>query len=262
MSPQGAVSTILNEEFVSLRAKNPSYSLRAFAKRLQLSPSALSEILNGKRKISRNMAAKLADRLMLTPERKNRLLKIFPEKKQPALKAEKALVQLNMDHFHAISDWYYFAILSLAETDNFKSDIDWIARRLGLNKNTTHTAIDRLLRLEMLEEDRKGNWRPTGVTYTTSDEINNVSLRFSHLQGLELAKASLENDPTDQRDFMAITMAIDPKKIPEAKKRIRKFRDDLCAYLESGNKSEVYRFCMQLIPLTRQEKSNERSQKK
>lgn len=40
--------------------------------------------------------------------------------------------QLSMDQFAIIADWYHFAILNLINTPGFKSDISWIAKRLGL----------------------------------------------------------------------------------------------------------------------------------
>ncbi|OFZ19097.1 MAG: hypothetical protein A2X94_10125 [Bdellovibrionales bacterium GWB1_55_8] len=258
MTAQHSIQKVLNEELVNLKLKNPSYSLRAFARKLGITPSALSEVLNGKRNISGKLAERLADRLMLDPEKKQNLLMTFSQEKRRQAAAsvhgsstQRASIQLGMDHFKTVSDWYHFAILSLAETKTFRSDPAWIAKRLGLSKSVVTAAIERLLRLEMLNQDESGQLRPTGVGYTTSDEIANVSLRKSHAQNLELARASLEHDEVTLRDFTAITVSIDPAKIPEAKKMIRKFRDDLATFLESDEKSEVYKFCMQLIPLTK-----------
>ena len=52
-------------------------------------------------------------------------------------------------------------------------------------------------------------------------------------------------------------MAIDPTKLPEARRRIRQFRDELCDYLESGDQTEVYRWNMQLVPLKGKGESHE-----
>ena len=46
-----------------------------------------------------------------------------------------------------------FAILTLFDTDEFKSDPDWIAQRLNLNPSLVRKALDRLKRLEILTED-------------------------------------------------------------------------------------------------------------
>jgi len=47
-----------------------------------------------------------------------------------------------------------------------------------------------------------------------------------------------------------MTMAIDPKNLPEAKKLIREFRKNLSVLLEEGTKTEVYDLNIQLLPAT------------
>jgi hypothetical protein len=46
-------------------------------------------------------------------------------------------------------------------------------------------------------------------------------------------------------------MAIDKRKLPNAKKMIRKFRRELCAYLEIRRvRDEVFNLDVQLVPVT------------
>lgn len=257
MEHQIAVQQLLSRKLVEIRLKNPSYSLRAFAKKLQISSAALSEIMNGKRRVSAKMASRFAARLTLNPEESEKILAAFrrqeegPKRPRPPQAPIRDSVQLSMDHFKVISDWYHFGILSLSETEDFRSAPEWIAHRLGIRLVEAKEALARLERLEMLERDPKGRLKATGVQYTTTDEIANLSLIKSHGQNLELARQSLEQDPLHERDFTAMTMAIDPDLLPEAKKRIRQFRAELCAFLESGKKKEVYKMCMQLMPLSR-----------
>ena len=52
----------LHDEFSSARIKNPMFSLRAFARKLNLPPSALSEILNGKRTVLDAIAQRLQEK--------------------------------------------------------------------------------------------------------------------------------------------------------------------------------------------------------
>lgn len=54
---------ILQQLLCSKQQKNGRYSLRAFARDLKISPSFLSEVLNGKYGISRTLAKQIADRL-------------------------------------------------------------------------------------------------------------------------------------------------------------------------------------------------------
>lgn len=54
---------ILQQTLQSKQKKNSRYSLRAFARDLRVSPSFLSEVLNGKYGISRQLARQIAERL-------------------------------------------------------------------------------------------------------------------------------------------------------------------------------------------------------
>lgn len=250
------IQKLLTEKLLEARTKNPAYSLRAFAKRIGISPSMLSEVLSGKRNAAEDTARKIALRLHLSPEEAQKVLAPYTNRRlglSHPTSSRAAYTQLSMDQYWVISEWYHFAILSLAETDGFSSAPSWIARRLGIRLQEAKDALSRLERLELLERDSKGRLLPTGAQYATSDEVADVSIRKSHAQDLELARRSLDADEISQRDFVAITMAIDPRRLPSAKKMVREFRDRLCAHLESGKKTEVYKMCMNLFPLTKLE---------
>lgn len=241
------IQKLLAMELARLQGRNPAYSLRSFARKLDLAPSALSEILRGKRPLTAKSARRVLDRLCVAPDKARQVLAALSSKSEAA----REFQHLNMDHFHVISDWYYFAILSLAETKDFRGDADWIANRLGIPRGASKNALERLERLEMLARDDEGRLRPTGVQFATSSDIADLSVRKQHRQNLDLAHRSLDRDAVDGRDFSSMSMAIDPALIPEAKNRIKKFRRELCAFMESGEKKEVYRICIQLFPLTR-----------
>ena len=258
MTAQQIVQNTLNDALLMARIQNPSYSLRAFSKRLSLSPAAVSEILNGKRKVSAKMAERITDQLALDPEKKNAVLEAFketPESTSPLptstpLSPRESL-ELSQDHFKLISEWYHYAILSLAETRGFHDDASAIAERLGIRTQDAEKAIERLGRIGLLKRLPSGRLKPTGVNCKSPDDIAMAALRHAHFKNLELAKKSLEEDPVDVRDFTSMTMAIDPSKVPIAKKMIRNFMEQLCYTLESGQKSEVYQYCVQLLPLTK-----------
>jgi uncharacterized protein (TIGR02147 family) len=258
MKEQLAFQKLLSKQLTEARLKNPSYSLRAFAKKAGLTPSALSEILNGKRRVSRELAQKVVHKLCVEPARAAELIRSFPDKLRRkgdgAAAPTREFTQLNMDHFRIISDWYHFAILSLSETDDYRHDPRWIGERLNIKSTDAAAALGRLERLGMLELDDQGKPVRGAPQYITSDDIADLSLRKVHGQNLELARASLEEDAVAERDFTAMTMAIDPDRLPEAKKMIREFRDRLCAFLESGRKKEVHKLCIQMIPLTKPRK--------
>jgi len=54
---------VLKAELERRRSRNASYSLRAFARDLELSPSRLSRVLNGKEALSRPRAERIGGKL-------------------------------------------------------------------------------------------------------------------------------------------------------------------------------------------------------
>jgi transcriptional regulator with XRE-family HTH domain len=233
----------LSHEYTRARAKNPAYSLRAFANRLGVQVSALSEILNGKREITQKMGDRILTGLGLSPFEKKSILSGESISKD---------ANLSLDYFKIVSEWYYFAILSLAEIPDFKADHLWISKRLNISKKEAKIALDKLVKLEMLVVNDDGSCEVPNIQYKTPTDVLNISLKNHTLQSLELAMNSILHDPVDVRDFSTVTMAIDPKKIKEAKNMIMSFRKKLSKKLENGKKKEVYKLAIQLFPLSRQ----------
>lgn len=239
---QNEIVEKLTVEFNRARAKNPAYSLRAFAKKLGIQPSALSEILNGKRVVSKKMGTKILLGLGLN----DTIDSIFQQNSKDYTKQE-----LSLDYFKAISEWYYFAILSLAEISSFQACPQWIANRLNITTTEASKALEVLKELGMLVEEKPGEYVVRQVHYTTPTDIQSSVLKYHTIQTLDLARESVLNDPVDIRDFSTITMAIDTSKIEEAKKMIKSFRRKISNKLESGPASEVYKLSIQLFPLSK-----------
>jgi uncharacterized protein (TIGR02147 family) len=257
----------IEEAYRRRKQTNPAYSLRAFARYLGVSSGRLSEICAGKRVLTEKAGQKIAFKLGLSPEEAHSFLGSIrrdrhERKSSPSLSIsvesgedtdEQSFSQLTFDAFRAISDWYHFAILSLMDTRHFKSEPRWIASRLGLSVIEVRGAIDRMKRLELIEE-KNGKLVRTEAHLSTTHDVSSAALRLSHRQTLEQAIASLEEIPVELRDITSISMAIDVTRLPAAKKLIKDFRRQMSTYLEKGNKSEVYNLNIQLVPVTVPEK--------
>lgn len=256
MREQEQLQKLLNSKFLSFRSSNPSYSLRAFAKKLAMSPGAVSELLKGQRRASLRVAEKVADKLLLDPQERATLFEQFPQRLkrrrsgQPEVQVLKYR-QLTSDQFELIAEWQHYAILSLMETVDFHASISWISKRLGISRVASEQAFKRLLRLGLVAKNTEGKYSLTSVRCRTTDDITSVSLRRAHAQNLENAKISLERDVVEKRDFTFITMAIRPDRIPQAKEKIRKFQDEISTLLEEAPQTEVYQMCIQLFPLSK-----------
>lgn len=257
----------LQEQLNSRREKNPRYSLRSFARHLGVSPGRLSELLNGQRNMSSVLAEKFAARLELPDEERSALVSAARKlrKRTPSARVRSDLTPskpryhtVPKDMFEFISDWQHFGILALMETDDFIGDERWMARRLGLSVEAVIQAMERLELCNLIQESESG-WTLTGHNLASTTETPSKGLRKHHRQQMQIAASSLDTVPLHQREFTSVTMAIDPDRLVVAKKSIKDFRRQLCAYLEGGRRREVYSLNIQLIPLTKLPTDEERT---
>jgi uncharacterized protein (TIGR02147 family) len=251
--PQPALSTPgyrtrLVSELIQRQRKNSAYSLRSFARDLKISPAALSQAMSAKRNLSKTNLKKMAEHLALSPlETKEALSEIESPAKDIG---DESFTTLHDDTFKLLSDWYYFAILSLAEHGGCKAEPEWLAERFGLSLMEARDALERLKRLNLVTEKR-GKIYYDGAPLKTTTDIPSSTARSLQKDHLRLAAISLEADPIQLRDITSITMTIRQEKIPQAKVMIKKFRRRLAKFLEAGRGEEVYVAAIQLFPVSK-----------
>ena len=247
----------LQHELVRRCKSNPQYSLRAFARALGADSSYISKLLNGKRSVSKKVIQRLGPKLGLTPLQSERFYKFA---RQASSTADSSLIQSNVDYvqlsydsFQLIADWYHYAILELLTTQGFISSPKWIASCLGVKTPEVNDALERLKRLGMIKLDKNGQYLLSHQSHTTiGTPYTAAALQKLQRQILTMAIEALEGVPSDERDQTAMTMAIDSKLMPEAKERIKKFRRELCAFLQEGRKTDrVYHLSLSLYPVSK-----------
>lgn len=239
----------LNAELTQRQTKNPRFSLRSFAHMLEVSPAQLSQVLSGKRPLTRKMALKFSKQLKLSPlEEKSFVSSIQFNHEENSL--TEGRIELKEDEFKLISDWYHFAILSLAELKDNKANVHWISKRLNISLREAAEAYHRLLRMGLIKETSSGRFEQVGSPIITSNDVLSRSIQKNHIQILGLAQQKIESTPVEMRDYQSVTMAINTNNLSKAKKYIREFKRNLSTLLEKGNKSEVYTLSIQLFPLS------------
>jgi len=257
MNEQIRVQQLLQRKFLDMKSKNPSFSIRALASKLEMQPAATNEILKGQRRVSRKIAEKIADKLLLDPSERTDLLKDFPLVLKRKTKGESArekdleVLRLNSDQFELISDWIHFAILSLIRLKDFKSEVSWMANRLGVAEIEVRKGLLRLQSLNLIHIGETGVMTRTPNPVRTTDDVKDLSLQRMHINDMEIAKKKIQEVKLDQRDFTNYTFPANPKSIARAKEIIRQAQDDLEDLMNDEDASDVYRVCMYLFPLTR-----------
>ena len=259
---KGSFQTILKDEFEKRCQRNSNYSLRAFARDIDLSPSRVSEIFSEKMGLSSANALKVAKNLAFNKHEteiflalvdsecaRGKFNKETAKSKLKKLRTAPVYTSLQGSHFKVISEWHHYAILELTYLKDFQSDYAWIAKRLGISKTAAELAIKRLADLELIEE-KDGVFKAVDDFTASPNEIPSESLKKHHEQILDKAKASVYGQSIEQRDLSAITLAVDKNKIPEAKALIKKFRREFNQLMnDSTEKDRVYCLAVQFFGL-------------
>lgn len=241
----------LQEEFSRRLKKNSRYSLRSFARDLNLNPGYLSRLISAERRPS---AKKLADMLKNIPIDPKSLKKITECQTNPD--GKYPLHRLNMDIFTAISDWYHYAILELTIVADFQSDPNWIAKKLDVSVIEVKHAIERLVRLEFLEIDNQGNYKDvSGSVTTVGNEFTNAAMKNLQKTVIEKAGEALESIPYEKRSQSSLTFAYGSDKMQKLKKLIRNFEAEVIKLSEEDNVNpdQVYNLSVSLYPLLRED---------
>lgn len=247
----------IQEAWDESKTRNPSYSLRALARDLGVSPTGMSLILNKKRPVTIDNAIKWACILKLSAEKKQLFLEAVTRdseqrlnpnnRKSTQLEEKIQYMQLTLDQFSMISDWYHLAILNLVGLKTFEHNQKWICSQLGISKTQCSEAIERLIRLELLEiKDKKFIRTPNNIN--TPSNLPSEAIKNFHRQNIQRAISSIDDTEVDERDITSIMMPIDKTKLAEAKKMITNFRRELSIFLKEEQGDQVYSLNIQLFP--------------
>lgn len=245
---------LLQNELLRRSHLNPSYSLRSFARQLEMDVSTLSKLLRGKRALGAKVVERLGLRLGLSPTQ----LKPFLSRGKSGGTtgtvdaSEGEYRPLDPDHFEIAADGIHYSFLELLRIEGCKHDDRWMARALKTDVHTLRAATERLQRAGMLSRRTDRSWAETkpGATTTIGQAKLAEAGRRHQRELLQSAIAALDEVPASLRDQTSITVAVDPAKLPEARELAKQFRRRLAALMSEGNKREVYQISVSLFPVT------------
>lgn len=261
----------LNEELQKRVGRNSQYSLRSFARDLDVSPSWLSEVLSQKKGMSTKKAEEIARALQLSRKdstyfilsvqakhSRSILDREFAKKKIQGLAKNWSSQKMTFEEFHPISDWHYNAILELIEIEGCEHTDAVIGRRLGIGTRKAALAVEKLISLNLIER-REGRLFALSSEYETPNDIPHDAIKRHHHQMLQKASKALDEQSVLQREFLNMTLSFDAARLKEAQKEIRKFQRLFADkfYSQQDKKDSVYQFAFQFFRLDRQGASDE-----
>ncbi len=237
----------LYAKFNSRKIRNARYSLRAFSSQLGIHSGRVSQFFSGERLISPSMARSLAEKLGLDDAETEYFEHLAKTDKENAKSAVRNLAE---DELALIVEWYHASILALLKTDGFKSDSQWIAKKMNLPIEIINASLERMERLGLITNSKKG-WRRTAGPISTTVDVPSSYLRLSHKDLIGKIINEMDAVAPENREISSITFPMSPAKLPSLKKELRDLSVRLANKASRGKKSDVYSFSLQLFPLTK-----------
>ncbi len=242
----------LQREFIERSKKNPAYSLRAFAKSLGIDQSFLSKVLKGQRPITAKLVAQIGPKLGMKPQQVKQLF-------TAGTAAMPSFLSLSDDEFDHLSEWHHFAILELSKTEGFDPSPKKIAQRLGVHVEEVRAALARLDRLGFIKMNgSKFQVLTPNTTWTNTSSSTEARRQFQKkllTKGLD----AIEDVPFELRENGSLTVAINKKRLPEFKEKLRLMRKELADFFQEDGEpglDEVYQLTVALFPLTKIKTNN------
>lgn len=240
------VRRVLQEELAVRCARNPRYSLRAFARHLGLDHSTLSQLLRGRRRFTATMIERVGKRLALTPEMITQLVDL--ERTPPEPWTSRELKQLSRDAALTVAEWHHHAILELTHLTTFKPDVRWISRVLDVSVDQVNMAITRLARLGLLDMRSRTSW--VDAAGDTEARLDGLPARAI---GALAGRAQKLTGSHGERPahYSATTVAVTTRTSRRITERVERFRREVAELLEAddGDRDQVYCLELAFFPL-------------
>lgn len=243
----------LEAEFLQRSKKNPSYSIRSYARDLSLDSSTLGSIIKGKRKIPKKKIEFLGKKVCRDEFELKQFIKsaTIDHVSLREIKNGHPIkrITLSEEQFSEIADIQAYTLLSLIQLDNFIYDKVAIAKKLKTSPASLEKTIKALIKSGLVEE-RDNTLSRTRLRTTTTDGVASKYISKHHLDSLELAKRKCLELTPNERYFSTLTFPADPESTGQIKKLIMEFEDKVDAYLKTKKKTEVFKLSIQYYQAT------------
>ena len=251
----------LNHIFESRREINPSYSLRSFARDLDLTPSFLSQVLKGKKGLSHQKATEISQNLSLDLKEKEAFLisnlaanarseerkKYYQQKYDDLFRKNER--EVPFEFYQTMTKWQNLALLEIIETGIETQSVKRMASLLKLSEAEVLCNLDTLIEIQELSFDGV-NYRATSEHSLLKGGIPNSYVKAFHQQILHQGLKAIETQELEKREIRSSLMGISEDKVPEAKRMIQDFFREF-RKLQNGDeeKNTVYALNVNFIDL-------------
>lgn len=261
----------LKDLYQQAKRSRGSFSFRLFSKRAGFkSTNFLKLIMEGDRNLSEDSLSKFIIGLKLNKQEQEffRNLVYFNQAKaheqkdlyyKRLLRSRKynQLKPIEREQYDYYSAWYHPVVRELVVSKKFDGSIESLARQISpeIPPAQIQKSIELLERLGFIQKTSKGKWKQASSLVSTGSEVPSVMVFNYHKLLLDLTKEILDTVPSPRRDISTMTLGMAQGRIPEIKKKIQEFRQEILKMVAMDNTpDEVVQLNIQLFPLTQEPK--------
>lgn len=259
---------ILKNILLEKQEANKRFSLRAFAKHLELTHSALNQVFKGTKNLSPETAAKIARKLKMEPvdrehfcllvqleAAKDPELKKAFEKKIKTLKGSRASAKAKVEATF-LPEWYHPIIMAMTNLTVGEYTPKTVAKRIGITIKEATETMEQMESVGLLCRDDEGQW---AAVYEKTVDVtmphDPKRTRAIHQTHLQMAAKALDEQPLGQRMNVLAHLAFPKSRIPEAReiaheclRRMQLLSDE--AREEGEEIGDVYAFVVSMFSET------------
>lgn len=252
-------SSILRDVFTQKKNINPNYSLRAFAKFLDMYPSQLSQVMNNTCGLSKQKAREVCEKLGFNNQETEIFVNLVTLKHARSNKikdeAKKQLTKNKVYYTHIInensnldSEWHYLTIFEMVALLNKKMTAKLVSKRLNIPVLDVEITLKKLVDAGYIQKEEHG-YSQKLVPWIKNTKENRRFLHTMNLNVIDKIRDLTEKTnirkmnihtvlsvPTEALDFIEL----------ECEQFCLKINEALAKYRQN-DKSKIYFLNMQFI---------------
>lgn len=236
-----------------LKATDAQFSvLKATRNLRKISPTLVSLILSGKRKMTLDRLDEFAKLLKLNTSEKI-FLRNWIEEKNPQAAAEK-LARPNKNRKeaspHLLQDWLNVYVKDAFEIEAIQSNPEIVYRKLGgiAGKSRIDKSMQFLLTEGYLRKTLDGKILPDVPQSVVESPLPHIKIRQFHKAALTIARDAIDSHPANERYANTLVLSMDQEKYQELIQIIQEFSEKLKDFAVQTHGPDLFQVIVNVSP--------------
>ncbi len=255
----------LQDFYTECNLRNPKFSLRAFAAKLELNVSNIVRIINGERNLSVSSLERIINYLKLR-EREAEYFTLIVKYNQSKNNSEKQtlyeqvllfrktrLRNLGQEHDEYFSNWHNVALRELLNVLTTPATSKQLSAMLipSPKPNEIRKSLNLLQKLGLINKNSDGTFSLTEQMLSTPNEWTGTAIHLFQIAMAELGKQALDRFPKNQRDISTLTLSLSEEGLVKIKDILKKARGEILEIANADKKPDrICQLNFQFFPLS------------